>query len=188
MTVNANNARVYGSDSDAIYLGPLSATLPSTIEGEPAADFEDIGWLHSDGVTETLTGSSTQIRGHQGNRVVRTRMESGGTQIQFVALEDKAQTRELRYKLTADATASAGVRTEKRSSGQAISARKAVIDFFDADDVTVKERWIIDRFEVSPNGDRVYVNNDIAAFPFLGEIIGDYTVLSYDAETAAGAA
>lgn len=183
MVVNAANARVYGSDSDAIYLGPISASLPATIGAEPTG-LEDVGWLHSDGVTETATGSATAIRGHQGNRVVRTRIEEGGTQIQFVALEDKAQTRELRYKLTEDATAAAGVRTEKRSAGQKVSVRKAVIDFFDADDVTVKERWLIERFEVYPNGDRVYVNNDIAAFPFVGEIIGDYTVLSYDAGTA----
>lgn len=182
MAVNANNARVYGSDLDAIYLGPLSATSPTTLTGTPAG-YEDIGWLHSDGVTETLTGSATQLRGHQGNRVVRTLMESGGTQIQFVALEDKAQTRELRYKLTENASAASGVRTEKRSAGQGVSVRKAVIDFFDVDNTTIQERWVIDRFEVYPNGDRVYVGNDIAAFPFIGEVIGSYTVYSYDAAT-----
>lgn len=184
MTVNAELARVYGSDADAIHLAPLTATSPSTISAA-LTGYEDVGWLHSDGVTETATGSSTQIRGHQGNRVVRSRIESGGTQIQFVALEDKALTRELRYALKEDATTAAGVRTEKRSAGQRVAVRKAVIDFFDADDVTVKERWIIDRLEIFPNGDRVYVNNDIAAFPFMGEIIGDYTVLSTDLENPA---
>ena len=176
MAVEAKNARVYGSDLDAIHLGPTTATLPTTISATPAG-FEDVGWLHTDGVTETATGSSTQIRGHQGNKVVRTRMESAGTQIQFVALEDKALTRELRYDVKTSATAT-GVRTETRGPGQKVVVKKAVIDFFDADDTTIKERWLIDRFEVFPNGDRVYVNNDIAAYPFLGEIIGNYTVLS----------
>lgn len=180
MAVNANLARVYGSDSDAIWLGPTSATLPTTISGAPAG-FEDTGWLHSDGVTETATGSSTQIRGHQGNGVVRTRMEGAGTQIQFIALEDKALTRELRYDVKSSSTA-AGVRSETRGPGQRVAVRQAVIDFFDADDVTIKERWLIDRLEVFPNGDRVYVNNDIAGYPFMGEIIGDYTVLSTDLE------
>lgn len=181
MGVNAAFARVFGSDTDAILLGELSATLPTAIDG-PTTGFEDVGWLHSDGVTETATGSPTQIRGHQGGKVVRTRMESNGTQIQFVALEDKALTRELRYKLTIPAATTGGVRTEKRSAGQRVAVKKCIIDFFDADDETVKERWLIDRFEITPNGDRIYVNNDIAAFPFIGEIIGEYTVLSTDLE------
>lgn len=182
MAVNAEYARVYGSDSDAIYLGPTSATLPTTITGA-LTGFEDIGWLHSDGITETATGSSTQIRGHQGNRVVRSRIEGGGTQIKFVALEDKAQTRELRYDVKTDTT-TAGVRTETRGVGQKVAVRKAVIDFFDADDTTIRERWLINRLEILPDGDRSYVNNDIAGFSFVGEIIGDYTVLSTDLETA----
>jgi len=183
MTVDAGLARVYGSDSDAIHLGPLTATSPTTIDATPTG-YEDVGWLHSDGVTETATGSTTQIRGHQGNRVVRSRIESGGTQIQFVALEDKAQTRELRYDVKVSSTA-AGVRSETRGAGQKVAVRKAVIDFFDADDDEIKERWIIDRLEVFPNGDRVYVNTDIAGYPFMGEIIGDYTVLSTDLENPA---
>lgn len=179
MAVNANNARVYGSDDDMISLADLDATSPTTIDGA-LVGYEDVGWLHSDGITETLTGSATQIRGHQGGRVVRTRMESVGTQIQFVALEDKPLTRELRYDVKTSSTAN-GVRSETRGAGQKVTVKKAVIDFFDADDDTIQERWIIDRFEITPSGDRVYVNNDIAAFPFVGEIIGDYTVLSTEA-------
>ena len=182
MAVNASLARVYGSDSDAIWLAPTTATSPTTISAAPTG-YEDTGWLHSDGVTETATGSSTQIRGHQGNGVVRTRMESAGTQIQFVALEDKALTRELRYDVKTS-TVTTGVRKEVRGPGQRVAVRKAVIDFFDADDITIKERWVIDRLEIFPNGDRVYVNNDIAGYPFMGEIIGEYTVFSTDVEGA----
>ncbi|RLK47619.1 hypothetical protein [Microbacterium telephonicum] len=184
MGQNAEFARIYGGDSDAIYLAPIGSTKPTTINADPAAAYEDVGWLHSDGVTEAATGSKTEIRGHQGNGVVRTRVEGGGTTIAFIALEDKAQTRELRYHVKTDATA-AGVRTETRSPGQRVSPRAAVIDFFDADDETVKERWIIDRLEIVPDGDRVYVNSDIAGFPFIGQIIGDYTVLSTDLENPA---
>lgn len=180
MAVNAALARVYGSDDDSISLADLSANSPTTID-EALVGFEDVGWLHSDGVTETATGSATQLRGFQGGRVVRTVMESGGTQIAFVALEDKALTRELRYDVKTSATA-LGVRSETRGAGQKTAVKKCVIDFFDADDDSIKERWIIDRFEITPNGDRMYVSNDIAAYPFLGEIIGDYTVLSTEVE------
>lgn len=181
MTVNSKLARIFGSDADAIYLAPVGTTLPTTIDGAPGAGFEDVGWLHSDGITEAATGSVEKIRGHQGNGVVRTRVSEGGTTVQFVALESKAQTRELRYDVKTAATTT-GVRKETRGAGQKVSVRSAVIDYFDADDETVKERYVIPRLEISPDGDRVFTNSDIAGFGFIGEVIGDYFVYSTDLE------
>ncbi|MFZ4894636.1 hypothetical protein ACL9RL_09315 [Plantibacter sp. Mn2098] len=174
MTVNSANARIFGSDSDAIYLAPIGTALPTTINGPLDAAFEDVGWLHSDGVTEAFTGSKTEIRGHQGARVVRTRMETPGTTLSFHALESKAQTKSLRY-IESNVSNTAGVRKATRSPGQKVSARAAVIDVFDADDITVKERWVFERIEIVADGDRVFVNSDIAGFPFLAQVISDYT-------------
>lgn len=50
MTINASNARVFGSDLDAVYLAPVGATLPTTINGPLGVEFESVGWLHSDGL------------------------------------------------------------------------------------------------------------------------------------------
>lgn len=174
MAVNAANARIFGSDSDAIYLAPIGTPLPNGINDALDPAFEDVGWLHSDGITETFTGSKTEIRGHQGARVVRTRIETPGTTISFTALESKAQTNSLRYD-EKTVTVSGGVRKAVRGAGQKVQARVAVVDVFDADDITVKERHVIGRFEISADGDRVFVNNDIAGYPFIGEVIGDYT-------------
>jgi hypothetical protein len=182
MTVNSANARVFGSDTDAIYLAPLGTTLPTTIDGALDAAFEDVGWLHSDGITETFTGSKSEIRGHQGSRVVRTRIETPGTTITFHALESKPQTKSLRYDEKTVDTATPGVRKVTRGAGQKVQARAAVIDIFDADDVTVKERHVIERFEIVPDGDRVFAGSDIAGFPFLGEIIGDYLTFESDVD------
>lgn len=174
MAVNSANARIFGSDADCIHLAPLGTTLPTDIDGALDPAFEDVGWLHSDGITESQTGSVEKIRGHQGNGVVRTRINEPGTTVSFTALETKGQTVSLRYD-EQSVTESAGVRTSVRGAGQRVSARAAVIDVFDADDDTIKERIVIERLEVSPNGDRVMVNSDIAGFPFIGEIIGSYT-------------
>lgn len=175
MTVNSANARIFGSDTDAIYLAPIGTTLPTTIDGALDDAFEDVGWLHSDGIKETPTGSKTDVRGHQGQRVVRTRMDTPGTTIGFHALESKAQTKQLRYD-ESDVTTTAGVRKATRSPGQKVSARAAVVDIFDADDVTVKERWVFPRIEITPDGERVFANSDIAGFPFMAEVTSDYTV------------
>lgn len=174
MAVNSANARIFGSDADCIHLAPLGTTLPTDIDGALDAAFEDVGWLNSDGITESQTGSVEKIRGHQGNGVVRTRINEPGTTISFTALETKDQTNSLRY-VESDVTTAAGVRKATRGAGQKIATRVAVIDVFDADNDEVKERFVIPRFEVSPNGDRAMVNSDIAGFPFVGEIIGEYT-------------
>lgn len=177
MTVVAENARIFGSDLDSINLAPLGVTLPTSLTASLDPSFEDVGWLHSDGITEAATGSKEVIRGHQGGRVVRTRMGESGTTVAFTALESKPQTKSLRYDEKA-VVVTGGVRKVTRGAGQKVSARAAVIDIFDADNITVKERLCIERLEIVTDGDRVYVNNDIAGFPFIGEIIGDY--ISYE--------
>lgn len=184
MTVNSENARIYGSDLDSIYLAPIGTVLPDDISTALGVEFEDVGWLHSDGIAETQTGSVEKIRGHQGNGVVRTRMNEPGTTVSFTALETKAQTQSLRYdeKIV---TSAAGVRTATRGAGQKVSARVAVIEVFDADNEEIKERIVIPRFEITPNGDRAMVNSDIAGFPFVGEIIGDYFAYTTDLEEPA---
>ena len=173
MTVNSANARIFGSDADAIYLAPIGTPLPTTIDGTLDAAFEDVGWLHSDGITETPTGSKTEIRGHQGQRVIRTRMETPGTTIAFHALESKAQTKALRY-VESNVSTAGGVRRATRSPGQRVSARAAVVDVFDADDVTIKERWVFERIEITPDGERVFGGTDIAGFPFMADVTADY--------------
>ncbi|MCC4906972.1 hypothetical protein [Microbacterium sp. cx-59] len=184
MTVNADLARIYGSDFDAIHLAPFGTTLPAGLETALDPAFEDVGWLSEDGFTETLTGSVERKRGHQGRGVVRTRMNEPGTQIAFVGLESKSQTNSLRYHEKSVDTSVSGVRKATRGPGQRIQVRTAVIELFDADDEDVKERFLIPRFEIAPNGDRTFVGSDIAAYPFLGEIIGDYIHLATDLEEA----
>ncbi|MBD8218201.1 hypothetical protein IFU40_06085 [Microbacterium sp. CFBP 13617] len=176
MAVNADLARIYGSYSDAVNLAPLGTTLPTTIDGVLDAAFDDVGWLHSDGITEALSGSVEKKRGHQGNGIIRTRMNESGTSISFIGLETKSKILNLRYKETAVSITS-DVRKATRSAGQRIAVRSAVIDLFDADDESAKERLIIPRFEIAPNGDRTFASSDIAGFPFIGEIIGSYTHL-----------
>jgi hypothetical protein len=182
MVLNADNARIYGSDLDSIYLAPVGTTLPTTIGGALDPEFEDVGWLHEDGIVEAATGSKEVIRGHQGGGVVKTRISESGTTIGFTALETKAQTKALRYNEKTVDTTVPGVRKVRRGAGQTVKRRAAVIDLFDADNVTVKERLVIPVLEIVPDGDRTYVNSDIAGFPFIGEVIGDYDSFETEAD------
>lgn len=183
--VNSALARIYGSDNDKIWLAPVGTTMPTDLDGDPGVGFEDIGWLNTDtGVTETALGSLSEIRGHQGAGIVRTRMETPGTQFQFVALEQKTQTDELRYDVKTSTTAD-GVKRSTRGSGQKVQARAAVIDLLDIDDDSVQMRLLIPRLEIIPNGDRTFINSDVAGYPMIGTVIGDYEVIETDLENPA---
>jgi hypothetical protein len=184
MALNPDLARIFGGELDSISLAPIGTTLPDGIDGALDAAFVDVGWLSDDGITESLTGSVEKKRGHQGNGVVRTRVSEPGTTVSFTALETKALTAGLRYH-EKTVTNEQGVRHAVRGPGQRVSPRACVIDVYDADDSSVKERYVIERLEVSPNGDRVLANADIAVLPFIGEIIGDYEHFATDLETAA---
>ena len=182
MPTNSALARIYGSELDAVWLAPLGTPLPTGLDTDPGSAFEDVGWLDTDtGITETATGSVTKLRGHQGNGVVRTRMEETGTQIAFTALETKALTLGLRYD-EREVTTTGGVRHAKRSPGQKVKAMACVIDLKDADDEDVMERFCIPRFEIAPNGDRVNVASALATLPFIGEVIGAYDHYMTDLE------
>lgn len=186
--LNPDNARIYGGDDDAIHLAPLGTTLPTSIDEELDPAFDDLGWLSTDGIAETATGSVDKKRGHQGNKVVRSTITEGGTTVGFTALETKPLTQELRYD-EKDKTVSNGVVETTRGAGQKVKRMAAVIDVYDTSDDTVKERWAIGVLEITPNGDRVMTNADIAGYPFLGEIVGDYKhwTTDPDAEAPAGA-
>lgn len=173
MGVNPNNAFIAGSDLDAIYLAPIGTPLPTDIDSPLDPAFEHIGWLHSDGITESATGSKTEIRGHQGQKVVRTRMDTPGTNFSFTALESKPQTNALRYDEKSE-TITGNVRKTRRTPGQKVSPRAAVIDTFDADFTERKQRRAIDHVDITPNGDRQYVGTDIAGYPFMADVISDY--------------
>lgn len=178
MGTNESNLFVPGSTRDAIYLAPLGTTLPTDITTDPVElGFEHVGWLHTDGIVEAASGSKTEIRGHQGQAVVRTRIDSPGTSFAFQALETKPQTTALRYDEKSTEVVG-GVRKTRRSPGQKVSARAAVIDVFDADFNERQERHVIAHVDITPNGDRTYAGTDIAGYPFTADVIGEYDTYS----------
>jgi hypothetical protein len=172
MALNPANARIFGSELDSIWLAPIGTPLPSLITDALNGAFEDVGWLSDDGVVEEQSGSKTKYRGHQGNAVIRTRMTESGTEYTFVAAETKAQTRALRYNEKSVSNAG-GQRTATVGAGQRVSPRAAILDFYDADDVSIRERIAIARFEIVPDGSASFVADGIRMFPFRGEQIGD---------------
>jgi len=141
MALDAANARIFGSDDDKVQLAPLGSTLPTTLAAA-VAPFEDVGWLHTDGIPFTPADSVEKLRGHQGGRVVRTTITESDLTFQFQCLETTALTLGLQHNITSAATLT-GVTTMNASPGRQIEARAFVLDLFDKDNTDIHYRSVV---------------------------------------------
>lgn len=178
MALDAANARIFGSDDDRVLLAPLGSTLPTDLSA-PDLAFEDVGWLHTDGLPFTPTDSVEKIRGHQGGGVVRTTITESDLTFQFIALETNAVTLPLQHNIQS-ATDAAGVTTLEARPSRLVLARAFVLDLYDKDNTDIHYRYICPRGEIGERSEFAHVNNDITAYTFNVEIIGSYQIITND--------
>lgn len=183
MGVDAANARIFGSDDDAVWINDLGSTMPTGLAA-PATGWEDVGWLHTDGIPFTPSDSVTKFRGHQGGRVIRTKMTESDTTFQFQALESKLLTLGLQFNIKAQATAT-GVHTLTLSSGRRVIPKALIVDVFDEDDTDLQWRFEIPRGEIGERSEFTLSNSDITGYTFPVEIIGDWFLVTNDPAFAA---
>lgn len=179
MPVDAANARIFGSDDDAVWVGKtLGAVLPIDLS-EPGPDFDDLGWLHSDGPEFAPSDSVEKFRGHQGGRVVRTKMTESDSVFTVQCLETTAITLGLQHNIKEHNT-TAGVSTLRLSSGRRVIARPWVLDFFDEDEITLHHRYVVPRGEIGERSSFKFANSDITGYTFPIQIIGDFFLITND--------
>jgi len=180
MATTSANARIFGSDNDAVYIAPLGTTLPTDLGAlDPA--FVDAGWLSTDGITVTPSDSVEKFRGHQGGRVVRTKITESDTTFQFQTLETTALALGLQFDVT-NAASNGGVTTLDVSSGRSVAARAIVIDVFDED---VQYRFVVERAEIGERSEFSLANNAITGYTFTVEVIDEMTIITDDPAAAA---
>jgi len=182
MALDAANARIFGSDDDKVQLAPLGSTLPTTLAAA-VAPFEDVGWLHTDGIPFTPADSVEKLRGHQGGRVVRTTITESDLTFQFQCLETTALTLGLQHNITSAATLT-GVTTMNASPGRQIEARAFVLDLFDKDNTDIHYRFVVPRGEIGERSEFTFANSDITGYTFNVEIIGSYDIITNDPAAA----
>lgn len=181
MTLDAANARIFGSDDDKVQLAALGTALPTGLA--PWADGEDVGWLHTDGIPFTPSDSVEKLRGHQGGRVVRTTITESDLTFQFQCLETTALTLGLQHNITSAATAT-GVTTMNASPGRQVEARAFVLDLYDKDNTDIHYRYVIPRGEIGERSEFAHANSDITGYTFNVEIIGSYDIITNDPAAA----
>lgn len=168
---NPDNARVWGSDDDFVAVAPLEAefTLPATIDTEAPAPFKEVGWLHPDGFTLNPNDEIQKFKGFQGGRVVRTKVTSSETSIQFQLLESTALTMGIALDVT-ESTAEGAVTKHTLPGSREVDARQWLIGLFDGD---VKWLLHIPRGEIGERAEVKLGSEELTAWNVTVEIIGD---------------
>lgn len=185
MAYNSDNARIFGGDNDAVFVGPLGTTLPTDLETAPDSALVDVGWLHADGITVTPEDSVEKFRGHQGARIIRTKVTESGTTFQFQALESKTAVLGLQYNIQ-DHTDDVGgdFTVLELSPSRKVAPRAMVIDVYDEEGgqngLTVQHRLVIPRAEIGERQEFTLANSDITGYTFTVEIIGNYSLITND--------
>ncbi|MFJ9207496.1 hypothetical protein [Streptomyces sp. NPDC102264] len=104
MSLNANAVRV--AVTGAAYVAPPKATLPTDATTGWDTAFTDIGWISDDGITETNSADTTEIKGWQGGQTVRKVISSSEMTFAFTAIETSKTVLELYHKGSKVVTAS----------------------------------------------------------------------------------
>lgn len=164
--------------------------MPTGLAAPAATDWKDVGWLHSDGIPFTPSDSVTKFRGHQGGRVIRTKMTESDLTFQFQALESTLLTLGLQFNIKAQATAAAvapalSVHTLTLSSGRKVIPRAFIVDVYDEDDTNLQWRVEIPRGEIGERSEFTLSNSDITGYTLPVEIIGDWFLVTNDPAFAA---
>lgn len=155
MALDSDNVRV--AVTGAVYVAPTGTTSPSYSDDTLDAAFQDLGYVSSDGITETIDKSTTQIRSWQDGSLVREIVSEGTYSVELTFIETNEDVVELYYGAT---LASGSLNIDPRSSG---GRQSFVIDVIDGTNI---ERTYIAAGEITSVGERTLAS---------GEAIG-YTV------------
>lgn len=154
MANNANNVRVGVSGS--AYVGATSASAPTTASSAISA-FTELGYISTDGITETRDRSTNQIRAWQNADLVRESVTESTATFKFTMLEATKDVLELFYGSSVT-TSNGSIEVNPSATGGRKSFVLNVVD----DDKLI--RIYIPQGEVLAVEDVTYVNGDPVSF------------------------
>lgn len=102
MALNASNVMV--GVTGAAFVAPIGTTVPTDAEAPVAVAFLDVGYIHEDGVTQSIETDVTDIKAWQNGDVVRKIQTQHDYTLNLKMIETTSTALKLYY---ADATATA---------------------------------------------------------------------------------
>ena len=153
MALTAANVRV--GVTGAVYVAPIATALPTDATTALANDYDDVGFIHEDGVTETQDTDTEDIKAWQNGATVRKVQTSHDLMYQFTMLETNATVLEEYYGDFTEGAASADDVVE--ITGEELPNRRWVLSVVDGLEVI---RIVVPDGQITERGDVTYANNE----------------------------
>ncbi|WP_136191980.1 hypothetical protein [Actinomyces procaprae] len=183
---NALNAWIFGSDDDSLYLGDYDPDLDSKITGLYTAvpdTLVDCGWLSEDGAGMAFDDSVSEIKGHQGHKIVKTFMDSSKTTVTATLLEGKLDIvkRYLDVKATGRSSEESNGETKAVAKLTVPTSRKVipmsgVLDLFDVSGAGVKIRIVLPHLELGERGELSFQTGEITGYEHQLTMLDDFSI------------
>lgn len=141
--------------SGAVYVGPTATAAPTDSSTSLDAGFLDLGYVSSDGITETIDKTTAQIRAWQNGALVREVTSEGTYSVSLTFLETNLNVLELYFGSTITAGALDGNPT-------ASGGRKSFV--IDVVDGAIVERTYIPSGEITSVGERTLASGDAIGY------------------------
>lgn len=149
-------ANVMVGITGAVYVGPTSATAPSSTTSV-LTSFDAIGYVTTDGVTFSTDKSTNQIRAYQKNDLVREVITETTVTYTFAALETNQTAIELYFGAP---MTNGKVEFDPSSTG---GVKSFVFDIVDGDEVI---RHYVPRGEVTAISEQAVTNGEAVTYGF----------------------
>ena len=183
MAVNADNALIFSSDNDALWLGDYVekfgekvTSLTQDLSG--VTGLTNVGWISEDGFKLTSDDSVTKIKGHG---VVKTFLDSSETTFSATLLETMLAPLSWYLDATSekveDGGATKGVKITAKSSRK-VKLLCGVADFFDVSGVGAQIRIVFPRLELGERGEITFQQAEITGYEYNLSVLGDYIIYS----------
>jgi hypothetical protein len=155
MAPDSSNVNV--AVTGTVSFAPTDTAAPTDADTALPAAWRDVGYLSSDGVTETRDRSTSNIVAWQNAEVVRTVVTESSISVSFTMIETNAAALELFYGTAVDTT-DGSVAIDPGETG----GRKAVVvDFVDGADFV---RLYLPQAEVTEVGESSLTSGDPVAY------------------------
>lgn len=189
MAVNADNALIFSSDDDSLWLTDYDKTFATKVPGlttdlATISGLTNCGWLHEDGVKLTMDDSLTKIKGHQGHGVVKTFLDSSETSISATLLETILKTVTWYLDATAEkieedkGAKKIAVAKITAKSSRKVKVLSGAADLFDVSGVNAHVRIVFPRLELGERGEVTFQQAEITGWAYNLSVLGDFIIYS----------
>lgn len=168
MAKDASEVRV--GFTGGAYCAPAGTTVPTNATTPIPAAFDDVGFLHEDGITIGINADNQDLKAWQGGAIVRKVQTSHDVTFNFKMMQTNDTTLKLFW---ADKTATA---TQVKITGAQSDHYAWTIEVIDGDDViriVLPDAQITERGEITIKNDEAIVYDvTLTAYPDANDVKG----------------